>query len=61
MTTSLEDYQMANDAFNVFFPAWDAAREDYRAMRIGDAEFLAFKAKRDELIAAIDAAASALA
>ena len=50
------EYELALNAAREAYAACRQAQKDYRAMRIGDAEFLAEKAKNDKASAVFDAA-----
>ena len=53
MTT---EYAAALESHNVAFRAFDAVRNDYRARSVGDAEFLAARAKYEAATKIFDAA-----
>jgi hypothetical protein len=53
MTT---EYAAALEASRVAYRKFDAVRNDYRALKVGDAEFLAAKAEYEESEKAFDAA-----
>ena len=53
-------YGEADAAFVAFHPTWLKAQDDYRAMRIGDTEFLAARKQYDALLAAFDVAYAAM-
>lgn len=53
-------YQTADQAFRNYHPTWLKAQDDYRAMRIGDAEFLAARKVYDTLMTAFDVAFAAV-
>jgi hypothetical protein len=60
MTKAQIAYAEADAAFTAYFPIYQAATDAYRAMKIGDAEYLAARKIRDELMAAFDVAFAAV-
>jgi hypothetical protein len=50
------EYAAALEAHNVAFAKFDAIRKAYRALEVGDAEFLAAKAEYEEATKVYDAA-----
>ena len=56
----MDAYETANAALDAFLPTWHKAQEGYRALRIGDSEFMAARAEYRKLLAAFDEAANAL-
>jgi hypothetical protein len=56
MTTISAEYELVTNAAREASAAFRQAQKDYRAMRIGDAEFLVEKAKYDKVQAMFDLA-----
>lgn len=60
MTDAMTTYLAADAACTAHHPILMAATDAYRAMKIGDAEFLAVRKAHDVLLAAFDVAFAAV-
>ncbi len=60
ITPERATYDRVNAIYNAFWPTLDRAREDYRASKITESEFLVVAKENKRLLAEIDKAESKL-